>query len=156
MTQHGQASVAEAARKVGHGLRLGQQASRGAILARDVAGHRLRIASVSGEVEGHGNVAIARKGQCEGLHQLLRSGKAMGNQHHRRRTALRRAIDGDRCGSDRHVTPVDTLSGRAQVPETHGNRGKCEDRDQDVDAAERLHLTHDLPEFVSPSLGTRP
>jgi hypothetical protein len=35
------------------------------------------------EVEGDGHVAAARERQCEGLHQLLRAGEAVGDQDDR-------------------------------------------------------------------------
>lgn len=54
-----------------------QQRLRAARQIGDAARHRLGVAPMSSKVEGHGDIAVARQRQRDGLHELLRTSKAM-------------------------------------------------------------------------------
>ena len=71
--------------KVHHRAGLLQQQAGGAFDLGDITAQGLEVAPVAEVIEGHRQVAVARQRHREGLHQLLRAGKAVRDNHHRQR-----------------------------------------------------------------------
>ncbi len=121
MSQHREAAVAESAGEGGDARHLVHEYPRGAGRLDDASGERLRIAPVPGEVEGHRGVAIAREGERERLHQLLRSGEAVGDDDHGTDPGLGRAENADRCPFDVDGRHTDARPGRVEPQDRDGD-----------------------------------
>ena len=120
MAEHRAAPVAarQAAHELGHLLHRCQQRALAFLRVRQPAAQRCGVAPMAGVVEGHGDVAVARQRQRKGLHQLLRPGEAVRDQHHRRwragcgRAEHRHRRAAERQGADRHAA-----AGRFELPD---------------------------------------
>jgi hypothetical protein len=84
----------------GGDVRLIGQRAGGAVRLGDRAAERGEIAPMPGDIEGDRDIAIARGGESERLHQLLRAGEAMGDRHHRAQRLAHGGIDSRRDAID--------------------------------------------------------
>ena len=84
------------ARKAMTSASAASRAAEAAASFDDAAGERRRVPPMAGEVEGHRDIAVARQRGGELLHELLRPGEAVRDDHHRRAASRGRPEHGDR------------------------------------------------------------
>ena len=124
MAEHGAAPVAarQAAHEGGHLLHRRQQRALACLRLGQAAAQGRGVAAMARVVEGHGDVAVARQGQRKGLHQLLRSGKAMRDQHHRRGGGGRRRPEHrHRRGAHAQAADQHAAACRFELPDGRGD-----------------------------------
>ncbi len=67
------------------------------------SGQRLGVLSMPRKVEGRDHIAVLRQGEREGLHELLRAGKAVGDGDEGRRWRARPGIERHRNAAELHA-----------------------------------------------------
>jgi len=123
----------------------------------DAAVQRQSVAAVAGEIEGDGEIAVARQRRRDGRHHLLRAREAVRDDHDGLRRPLRRReyrrrdhADGD--GPRRHAV-LAILQPNQRVSE--GANGENEDNQPQVfhrtGAARRAQITNIRARLASPA-----
>ena len=124
VAEHREAAVAavQAHRVAAHRVQGGQEVALHRAEVGQASAQRLRIAAVAGKIEGDGDVAVARQGGGEGLHQLLRAGEAVRHHHHRRRVGTRLAEHGQRDVAEPRLCHREPGVHAIDPPQAQGNR----------------------------------